>query len=85
MKKIHINEYHKGMGTLIDLSSEQDFLLKHHKDAVNFPYQKFMLYYDRYLKKGIPYYFICSKGIHSGRVVSMLEYFGYDVTQVLQN
>ncbi len=84
MKRISINEYDKTLGTLIDLSSMQDFLIHHHKDAVNIPYQKFMLYYDRYLKKDAPYYFICSKGIHSGRVVSMLEYFGYDVTQVVQ-
>ena len=51
MKRINIQEYHKGMGTLIDLSGPQDFLLNHHPDAVNFPYQKFMLYYDKYLKK----------------------------------
>ncbi len=83
MKKISIGEYNKSMGTLIDLSGMQDFLISHHPDAINVPYQKFMLYYDRYLKKEKPYYFICSKGLHSGRVVRMLEYFGYDVTQVV--
>ena len=83
MKRIMIGEYNKSMGTLIDLSGQQDFILNHHPDAINIPYQKFMLYYDKYLKKKEPYYFICSKGLHSGKVVRMLEYFGYDVTQVV--
>ncbi len=83
MKRINQNEYHKSMGELIDLSSQADFVISHHKDAINIPYQKFMLYYDRYLKKNQPYFFICQKGLHSAKVVRMLEYFGYDVTQVI--
>ena len=83
MKKISITDYHKNMGTLIDLSSKEDFIINHHPDAINIPYQRFMLYYDGYLKKEKPYFFICSKGVHSNRVVGMLEYFGYYVTQVL--
>lgn len=83
MKKIDIKSYNKAMGTLIDLSSPETFIMKHHPDAINIPYQKFMLYYDEYLKKEKPYYFTCTKGIHSNRVVRMLEYFGYDVTQAI--
>lgn len=83
MKRIHIKEYNKNMGTLIDLSSTESFLLHHHPDAINIPYHKFMLYYDKYLKKDTSYYFVCSKGLHSNKVVSMLEYFGYDVTQII--
>ena len=84
LKRIKASEYNKSMGTLFDLSSPETFLYEHHPDAVNFPYQKFMLYYDQYLKKGTPYFFICSKGLHSSKVVRMLEYFGYDVTQVVK-
>ena len=84
MKRIKVSEYNKSMGTLFDLSSPETFLFEHHPDAVNFPYQKFMLYYDQYLKKDTPYFFICQKGLHSQRVVSMLEYFGYNVTQVVK-
>lgn len=84
MKRIKISEYNKSMGTLFDLSSPETFLSFHHPDAINFPYQKFMLYYDQYLKKDTPYFFICSQGLHSGKVVSMLEYFGYNVTQVVK-
>ena len=29
------------------------------------------------------YYIICNKGVLSRKVVAMLEYFGYDVTQVI--
>lgn len=83
MKRIHLSEYRKNMGELIDLSSTQDFLSHPTPGAKNIPYQKFMLYYDRLLDKNKPYYFICEKGLHSGKVVRMLEYFGYDVTQVL--
>ena len=84
MKRIKVSEYNKSMGTLFDLSSPETFLFEHHPDAVNFPYQKFMLYYDQYLKKDTPYFFICLQGLHSGKVVSMLEYFGYNVTQVVK-
>ena len=84
MKRIKISEYNKSMGTLFDLSSPETFLSFHHPDAIIFPYQKFMLYYDQYLKKDTPYFFICSQGLHSGKVVSMLEYFGYNVTQVVK-
>ncbi len=84
MKRIAVGQYHKNLGTLIDLSSYQDFMLEHHPDAMNIPYQKFMLYYDQYLDKTKPYYFICNRGVHSRKVVSMLEYFGYDVTQVIK-
>ena len=84
MKRIKVSEYNKSMGTLFDLSSPETFLSFHHPDAINFPYQKFMLYYDQYLKKDTPYFFICSQGLHSGKVVSMLEYFGYNVTQAIK-
>jgi len=84
MKRITIGEYQKSMGKLIDLSGTNDFLISHHPDAINIPYQKFMLYYDRYLEKNKPYYIMCSKGLHSNKVVRMLEYFGYDVTQVVK-
>ena len=61
------------------------FYQKEMGSLISIPYQKFMLYYDRYLNKNEPYYFICSKGFHSAKVVRMLEYFGYDVTQVVKD
>lgn len=83
MKRIQLRDYETSMGTLIDLSSPYDFVINQYPGAINIPYQNFMLYYDKYLKKENPYFFICNKGIHSGKVVSMLEYLGYNVTQVI--
>lgn len=83
MKRISIEAYQKEMGTLIDLSSIEGFLSKHHPYAINIPYQKFMLYYDQYLNKNEPYFITCKKGVHSNQAVRILEYLGYDVTQVV--
>ena len=44
---------------------------------------KLLLNYKVLLDKHSKYYIICNKGILSGRVVAILEYFGYDVTQVI--
>lgn len=85
MKRIKLEEYTSTMGKLIDLSSPVDFMVNPTLGAENIPYQKFMLYYDKYLNKDNPYFFICNKGIHSGKVVRMLEYFGYNVTQVVRD
>ena len=38
--------------------------------------------YRALLKKGEKYFIICKKGIKSKKAVSILEFYGYDVTQV---
>lgn len=83
MKRISIHDYRKDMGTLIDLSSQDGYAFSHPLDAINIPYQQFMLYYDQYLDKSKPYFLTCKKGIHSNQAVRILEYLGYDVTQVV--
>ena len=40
--------------------------------------------YKILLNKNEKYYIICNKGTLSKRVVAMLEYLGYDVTQVVK-
>ncbi len=71
------------MGMLIDLSSRESYIMSHHDYSVNIPYQQFMLYYDQYLNKNDAYFIICQKGIHSNQAVRILEYLGYNVTQVV--
>ncbi len=71
------------MGTLIDVSGGVDYAMGHYPDAINIPYQKLMLYHDHYLNKKEAYYITCHKGIHSRKAVNMLEFLGYNVTQVL--
>lgn len=85
MKRIEIGTYNKSMGTLIDVSDEISFKINHHPDSVNIPYEKLLLNYKEILKKNQKYFITCAKGVHSRKVVSILEFYGYDVTQVLKN
>lgn len=82
MKRISIRDYHESMGTLIDLSDPITFEKRKRPGSINLTYDKLMLHYSEYLKKGFPYYIMCTKGVHSKRAVAILEYYGYNVTQV---
>lgn len=84
MKKMRLSDYHLNMGELIDLSHPDDYVMSGLSYAKNIPYQHFMMYYDKYLNKRKKYYIMCLKGIHSHRACALLEYLGYDVTQVLK-
>ena len=83
MKRIKLSDYNENMGVLIDLSNSSDYAYSHDSRARNIPYQKLLLHYREYLDFNTPYYLLCSKGIHSSKAVALLEYFGYDVTQVI--
>ena len=85
MKRININNYNKNMGILIDLSDPVTFQEKKIPGSINIPYQKLLLNYKELLDKNKKYYLTCSKGIHSQKAVSILEFYGYDVTQVIRN
>ncbi len=82
MKRIALNVYNSTMGTLIDLSDELTYKKNPYPGSINIPYQKLLLNYKQLLNKNQKYYIMCSKGIHSRKVVSILEFYGYDVTQV---
>lgn len=82
MKKIRFDDYHESMGTLIDLSDPDVYEKRKRPGSINLTYDKLMLHYQDYLTKGKPYYILCTKGIHSKRAVTILSYYGYDVTQV---
>lgn len=85
MKRIDLNVYDKSMGTLIDVSDEITFKRNPYPGSVNIPYEKLLLNYKELLNKNQKYYIMCLKGIHSRKVVSILEFYGYDVTQVTRN
>ncbi len=85
MKRIDLNVYNPSMGTLIDVSDEMTYKEKMVPGSINIPYEKLLLHYKEFLNKNSKYYIICTKGIHSRKVVSILEFYGYDVTQVLRN
>ena len=82
MKRLNINDYHKSLGTLIDLQNPVDYDYYHHPDSINIPYEKLMLNYRTLLDKNKSYYIICNKGTKSRKAVIILEYYGYDVTQM---
>ena len=82
MKRLNINNYYKNMGTLIDIQNPLDYLEYHHPDSINIPYEKLMLNYKAILDKNKPYFIVCSKGTKSRKAVSILEFYGYDVTQM---
>lgn len=85
MKRINLNVYNKNMGILIDLSDPVTFQEKKIPGSINIPYQKLLLNYKELLDKNKKYYLTCSKGIHSQKAVSILEFYGYDVTRVIRN
>lgn len=82
MKRLNINDYYKTMGTLIDIQNPLDYSTYHHPDSKNIPYEKLMLNYKTILDRNKSYYIVCKKGTKSRRAVSILEFYGYDVTQV---
>lgn len=85
MKRIDLNVYNKTMGILIDVSDEITYKQNPYPESINIPYQKLLLNYKELLDKNKKYYIMCLKGVHSRKVVSILEFYGYDVTQVMRN
>ena len=82
MKRLNIKDYYKNMGILIDIQNPLDYKKFHHPDSINIPYDKLMLNYRSLLDKEKRYFIVCNKGTKSRKAVSILEYYGYDVTQM---
>ncbi len=85
MKRIDLKVYNSTMGTLIDVSDEITYKKNPYPGSINIPYEKLLLNYKELLNKNKKYYIMCLKGVHSRKVVSILEFYGYDVTQVMRN
>lgn len=82
MKRMNIKDYKSYMGTLIDIENPIEYKEYHHQDSINIPYERLMLNYKTLLDKNKSYYIVCSKGTKSRKAVSILEFYGYDVTQM---
>ena len=82
MKRIKYIEYNKNLGILIDIEDQYTYSKKHHPDSINIPYQKLVYNYKTLLEKNKPYYIICNGGVKSKKIVNILEFYGYNVTQV---
>lgn len=82
MKRISVKDYKSNMGKLIDVQNPTSFLEQHHPNSINIYYDTLLLHHKELLNKNDKYYIICRKGHKSKKAVSILEYYGYDVTQV---
>ena len=82
MKRLNIKDYYKNMGILIDIEHPTDYEKYHHPSSINIPYDKLLLHYKTLLDKKKKYFIVCNKGTKSRKAVSILEYYGYDVTQM---
>lgn len=84
MKRIKLSEYNPSLGILIDVQHPDDYLI-HPTMGQNIYADKLLLNYKNILSKNKKYYIVCNKGYLSRRVVAVLEFYGYDVTQVIKD
>lgn len=84
MKRISLKDYNSSMGILIDVQYPSDYMKNPTPNSINVYADDLLLNYKRMLDYNKKYYIVCNKGRLSQRVVAMLEYFGYDVTQVIK-
>ncbi len=82
MKRIKYSEYNSSMGKLIDIEDPLTYSEGHKRESVNIPYEKLLFNHKQLLEYNTPYYIICRKGVKSRKAVNILEFYGYNVTQV---
>ena len=82
MKRINIKDYKEYMGRLIDIRDHISYKEDHHPLSINIYYDTLLLHHKDLLNKNDKYFIVCRKGHKSKKAVSILEYYGYDVTQV---
>lgn len=85
MKVINEKEYRKELGILIDVKDEISYKAKHHPDSINIYYDRLLLNHQIYLDKNKRYFIMCDKGHKSKQAVRILEFYGYDVTYVINS
>ena len=81
MKSIKINEYDKNMGILINIDDPKYNLF----NAINYDYETLLYNKDKLLDKNSRYFIYCKGGYKSRMATTLLEAYGYNVTQVLIN
>ncbi|MGN1337246.1 MAG: rhodanese-like domain-containing protein [Candidatus Coprovivens sp.] len=79
MKKILLKDYRSNMGIFIDINNEASKVVKDYK---HIRYEELMINYSELLDKNKKYYIYCNGGVRSKKAVSVLSFYGYDVTLV---
>jgi len=85
MKVINEKDYQKELGILIDVKDPISYKEKHHPDSINIYYDKLLLNHQILLDKNKKYFIICDKGHKSKQAVRILEFYGYNVTYVINS
>ena len=85
MKRINIKDYNPSMGILIDVRDPSYYAKEHHPNSINIPYDRLLLNHKTLLDSNKKYYITCTKGNKSKKAVSILEFYGYSVTQAISN
>ena len=68
---------------IIDIRNVTAYKLEHIPYAKNISKNELMFNTSVYLKKGVPYYIYCEKGIQSRNLVYYLRNQGYDATSLV--
>lgn len=85
MKTINESDYQSYMGILIDVRHPISYQEKHHPDSINIYYDKLLMNYKTMLDKNKKYFIVCDKGHKSKQAVRILQFYGYDVTYVINS
>jgi len=85
MKTINERDYMPSLGVLIDVRDPISYKEKHNPYSKNVYYDKLLMNHKILLDKNKKYYIICDKGHKSKQAVRILEFYGYDVTYVINS
>ena len=81
MKKVNITDI-KPNSNIICLDDKWEYDKNYIIGSICIPYETMLNNYRELLNKNKKYYFYCKNGIKSKRMVSILEYLGYDVIMI---
>lgn len=79
MKKILLNDYHESDGIFIDVNYNDKKVVN---NSLHISYENLLVNHKELLDKRKKYFIYCNGGVKSKKAVSILEFYGYDVTLV---
>lgn len=82
MKTITLSNYKPYMGYLIDIRDPLTSKEEPITGSTNIYYEKLLMNHKTLLDKNKRYYIVCGKGKKSKEVVRILEFYGYNVTNI---
>jgi len=85
MKSIKESEYRPEIGILIDVRDKLSYEKKHNPFSINIYYDNLIMNHKLLLNKDNKYFIMCDKGHKSKKAVRILEYYGYDVTYIINS